>query len=99
MRNAGVRRERNVLRYTTRRSPGESASPMICDSASTCSLKTSARKIARWFSSSVDISTLLLHAFHCAFRVKGFIEQNVKCRNIGVPFDQCGQRTEPRQRL
>src|ERR1700694_5998182 len=99
MRSAVVRLKRNVLRYTSRRSAGINPSPMICDAAVSSSLSKMARNIARWVSSSVGIDALLPHVCHRALRLGGFIEQNIECRNIRVPFDQCGHGPKPRQCL
>src|SRR5262252_3548290 len=57
------------------------------------------RPTARWISSSVGIGDLLPGAVEQHLGARGLVDEDGKGRQVGVPFDQSGDRAKSRQRL
>src|SRR5215831_630363 len=56
------------------------------------------RPTARWISSSVGIGDLLPGAVEQRRGARGLVDEDGEGRQVGVPFDQSGDRAKSRQR-
>src|SRR5215472_2856392 len=57
------------------------------------------RATACWISSSVGIDDLLPGAVEQRRGARGLVDEDRESRQVGVPFDQSGDRAKSRQRL
>src|SRR6516225_9293522 len=81
------------------RTCGGSPSERMWRAAGASSPAMMLRPTARWISSSVGIGDLLPGAVEQRRGARGLVDEDRQGRQVGVPFDQSGDRAKSRQRL